>query len=246
MHININIDVFEGPMDLLCYLINKNKINIYDIPILQITEQYMEYIEIHNINMEAISEFLVMAATLLEIKSKMLLPKKKLDAEEAPLEELVRRLVEYKKFQQMVSVFKTKELEFKKNIYKKPDLIIETYKVKEEINVDKLLEGITLIDLKKIYEEVISRRSNLISDSKNKLQKIKIEDYKVSDKIKYIRNLLEKKRKILFSQLVFDKKENIEKIVSFLAVLELIKANEVIAYQKNLFEDISINKIVKR
>ena len=154
MELTVKLQVFEGPLDLLLHLLEKNKVNIYDIPIVEITNQYMEYIaEMRRQDLNVMSEFLVMAATLLDIKSKMLLPAKESeDDEEDPRAELVMRLLEYKKYRLMSEELKDMESGADRVFYKDPTIPPEVKEYAEPVDLDKLLDGVTLTKLQKIFE----------------------------------------------------------------------------------------------
>ena len=148
MEISYKLDNFEGPLDLLLHLIEKNKVCIYDIPIVLITEQYLEYVnQMDHEDQDVVSDFLVMAATLLDIKSRMLLPKvekEEEEDEEDPRAELVRRLLEYKMYKYMSYELRDKMAEAAKSFYKLPSLPKEVEDYKEPIDPQELLAGMTL------------------------------------------------------------------------------------------------------
>ena len=152
--IDVKLNVFEGPLDLLLHLIEKNKVNIYDIPIVTITEQYLEYVNnMEEEDLDVMSEFLVMAATLIKIKSKMLLPKDEEDPEdeEDPREELVRRLLEYKMYKYAAGELKDLEIEGNKAFFKKATIPAEVKNVKQEVDPYELISKAD-VDLQKLNE----------------------------------------------------------------------------------------------
>lgn len=160
MKIDIKLDVFEGPLDLLLHLIEKNKVSIYDIPIVEITNQYMEYIREmeKSYSMESMSEFLVMAATLLKIKSKMLLPQPEKEEEEDPREELVRRLTEYKIYKYAAEELKDLSVDAQK-VFFKPETVPEEIKHYEEpIRPGEIVGDVTLEKLNQIFRMVMRRK----------------------------------------------------------------------------------------
>ena len=147
MELNIKLQVFEGPLDLLLHLLDKNKVNIYDIPIVEITNQYMEYInEMRRQDLNVMSEFMVMAATLIDIKSRMLLPSDPDSEEEAedPREELVQQLLEYKMYKCMAYELKDRQMDAEKVWYKTPTIPDEVLAYEEPVNLDELVSDITL------------------------------------------------------------------------------------------------------
>ena len=160
--VTLKLENFEGPISLLYHLIEKNKIDIYDIPIAEITRQYMAVLDdAKRRDMEIMSEFLVMAASLLEIKSRLLLPRPKKENEEEeedPREELIRKLIEYKRFKDAAKELKNREKRAAYTIYKKPDSSLAMFKEEEKAEIDEILRGITFEDLLKAYEDVVKRK----------------------------------------------------------------------------------------
>ena len=154
MGISYKLDNFEGPLDLLLHLIDKNKVNIYDIPIVTITEQYLDYMKhMETEDLNIVSEFLVMAATLIDIKARMLLPKEVNEEgeEEDPRAELVARLLEYKYFKYMASELRDREVGADRLLFKTPTVPAEVSKYEPPIDLDKLLDGLTLAKLQEIF-----------------------------------------------------------------------------------------------
>ena len=165
MDMTFKLQVFEGPLDLLLYLIEKNKVNIYDIPIVEITAQYMEYVnQMKKDNLDTLSEFLVMAATLLDIKSKMLLPKKEEEEQEQedPRAELVQQLLEYKMYKCMANELKDRQLDAGKVWYKKKDIPDEVLAYEEPVNLEELVGDIRLSDLNRIFQSIMKRQEEKI------------------------------------------------------------------------------------
>ena len=164
MELTVKLQVFEGPLDLLLYLLEKNKVNIYDIPIVEITNQYMEYIREmeKSYSMESMSEFLVMAATLLDIKCKMLLPKEVNEEgeEEDPRQELVEQLLQYKMYKYMAQELEEREQEAELLFFKEPTIPREVAKYEEPLDLDKLLDGLTLAKLQKVFDAVMKRNGS--------------------------------------------------------------------------------------
>lgn len=161
MELLYKLERFEGPLDLLLHLIEKNKVNIYDIPIAEITDQYMDYVNhMEERDLDVVSEFLVMAATLLDIKARMLLPKEETpeEEEEDPRAELVARLLEYKTFRLMSSELKDMELDADKLFYREPSIPREVAQYEQPVDLDSLLSGITLLDLQRVFEAVMKRQ----------------------------------------------------------------------------------------
>lgn len=189
MAISVKLQAFEGPLDLLLHLIEKNKINIYDIPIVEITEQYMEYIkQMKEHDLNVVSEFLVMAAWLLEIKSKMLLPKEVNDEgeEEDPREELVRQLLEYKMYKFMASELKERQVDAALSFYKEPTVPKEVAQYEEPVDLEELLSGVSLAKLYKVFELVIKKQKDKVDPIRSKFGQIQKEEVSLSDKMDYV------------------------------------------------------------
>ena len=186
MGINVKLQAFEGPLDLLLHLIDKNKVNIYDIPIAMITEQYMEYVDnMDKEDLNVVSEFLVMAATLLDIKSRMLLPKEVNDEgeEEDPRAELVEKLLEYKLFKYMAYELKDKQTDAEKSFYKEPTVPKEVEAYKPPIDLEKLVGDTTLAKLNMIFQDVMKRKEDKVDPVRSKFGKIEKEEVSMSDKL---------------------------------------------------------------
>lgn len=235
----IKIQNFEGPFDLLFHLIEKNQVNIYDIPVNDITDQYMEYLfAMQQMDLEIASEFLVMAATLLHIKSRMLLPEKKekQEADIDPREELVLKLLQYKKYKEFSQLLKQKEKEWERVFYKLPEAI--DFKWEEEV-----LE-LSPEELKKVYLGILERNRKKINKAAGKMATI-IQHEKVSLKSKMreiVRNLFSRAY-VTFAEMFFGKnKSRTEIVTGFLAMLELSKLKRVRIEQQKQFSDIVIYK----
>lgn len=245
MGIPVRLEVFEGPLDLLLYLIDKNKLDIYDIPIVLITEQYMEYIKnMQSRDMDVMSEFLVMAATLVRIKSKMLLPKDEdKEEEEDPRQELVERLLEYKMYKYMSYELKDRQLDAQRVLFKQPTIPEEIKNYEEEVNVEELMEDITLAKLQQIFQSVIKKQVEKIDPIRSEFGRIEKEEVTLADRMIYIQQFAsakEKNREFSFRDLLESQSTKIETIVTFLGVLELMKIGVIQIKQEILFDDISI------
>ena len=161
MGISYKLENFEGPLDLLLHLIEKNKVSIYDIPIVLITQQYLDYVSrMEEENLDIVSEFLVMAATLIDIKSRMLLPVEESEEEdeEDPRAELVRRLLEYKTYKYMAMELEEREQDAMRHLFKEPTIPREVAKYEPPVDLDSLLDGLTLAKLQKIFDSVMKRK----------------------------------------------------------------------------------------
>lgn len=233
----IKIENFEGPLDLLCHLIDKNKMNINDIKLSEITEQYIEYInKMEEMNLEITSEFLIMASTLIYIKSKSLLPKENEEKEEISEEELLRRIIEYKKYKEATKILKTMYEDNAVRFYKLPDQI-KLPKQKLEREYDKS----TIVNA---YENVVKMNNEKINENASNIEKIAITDkYTVASKVKEMLRELVNRPKFIFNALFsLNRCEREEVVTAFSGLLELSRRNKVITNQEKLFGDISVQK----
>lgn len=243
MSIEVKLQVFEGPLDLLLHLIDKNKVDIYDIPIVTITEQYLDYIkQMESEDMDVMSEFLLMAATLLDIKCKMLLPKEvdEEGEEEDPRQELVEKLLEYKMYKYMSYELKDMNMTASKNIYKKPTIPDEVAAYREPLDYDYLLGDTNLVKLHGIFKETLKRREDKIDPIRSKFGNIEKEEIDLESKTFHIKTLIWERKNISFRELLEKQGSKLEMIVSFLVVLELIKIGLIKVTQDDTFADIII------
>ncbi|MBB2183054.1 segregation/condensation protein A [Lachnospiraceae bacterium MD1] len=243
MSIPVKLEAFEGPLDLLLHLIDKNKINIYDIPISEITEQYLDYIkQMESRNMEIMSEFLVMAATLINIKSKMLLPVE-VDEEDEPIDprqELVDRLLEYKMYKYISEELKDKQLDASRVMFKPPTIPQEIADFKEDINLEELLSDLTLSRLHEIFKSIVKKQVDKIDPIRSKFGKIEKEEINLSAKFIQIQEYGLLHKTFSFRNLLEAQHSKMEVIVTFLCILELMKLGRVQIEQECLFDDINI------
>ena len=244
MGIPVKLQVFEGPLDLLLHLIDKNKIDIYDIPIVEITNQYMEYIKaMEKEDLNVMSEFLVMAATLLDIKCKMLLPKEVNEdgEEEDPRQELVEQLLEYKMYKYMSYELKDRELESERVMYKTPTIPQEVIAYEQPVNLDELLGDLTLQKLNHIFKDVMKRQVDKIDPVRSKFGKIEKEEVTVSDKLAFVTDYAREHKKFSFRTLLTKQSSKTQIVVTFLALLQLMKEGVLyIEPQEQPFDDIRI------
>lgn len=243
MAIPVKLEVFEGPLDLLLHLIDKNKINIYDIPIALITEQYMAYLkELEKQDLDNMSEFLVMAATLLRIKSKMLLPQEEAEEEEPvdPRQELVERLLEYKMYKYASLELRDRQLDADKLFFKKSTLPPEVKDYKEEVNLEELLSDLTLSKLNDIFRSVMKKQVDKIDPVRSKFGKIEKEEVNLSEKMRYVQEYGLAHRKFSFRGLLEEQSDKMDVIVTFLCILELMKMGRISIVQEEIFDDIFI------
>ncbi|MBO5371311.1 MAG: segregation/condensation protein A [Lachnospiraceae bacterium] len=243
MELTVKLEAFEGPLDLLLHLLEKNKVNIYDIPIVEITNQYLEYIkEMQKQDLNIMSEFLVMAATLIAIKSKMLLPKEEKEAEEEedPRAELVQQLLEYKMYKCMSYELKDRQLDAQKVLYKIPTIPAEVMAYEEPVDLEVLMADLTLAKLNKIFQSVIRRQENKVDRVRAGFGKIEKEEISLSDKMAYLEEYATLHKKFSFRNLLEIQNSKMEIIVTFLAVLEFMKTGKIAITQEELFDDIEI------
>lgn len=241
MDYKIMLDVFEGPMDLLLHLINKDEIDIYDIPINYIAEQFIQFVhQMEELNLDITSDFLVMAATLLEIKSKMLLPQKitledeSMEDVEDPRAELVRRLIEYKKYKNAAEELRLLE-ETQYRVFYKPKEDLSDFQDEqleiEGLKVDFLLKSLNNILAKKTKE------NNILF-----VNEIQREEYTLEKCISIIKERIVSEYNLKFSSLIDRESTRSEIITYFLSILELIRMKYINVFQKEDFSDLIISK----
>ena len=243
MGISVKLEAFEGPLDLLLHLIDKNKVNIYDIPIAMIADQYMEYVNaMEDEDLNVVSEFLVMATTLLDIKSRMLLPKEVNEEgiEEDPRDELVQKLLEYKMYKYMSLELKAREIDASKSMYKVATVPEEVAKYEPPIDLDRLLDGVTLRKLNDIFNMVMKKQEEKVDPIRSKFGKIEKEEVSLPDKIDFVKDYALTHKKFSFRKLLETQHTKMHIIVSFLAILELMKMGIINIVQENTFDDIMI------
>ncbi|MBI3581669.1 MAG: segregation/condensation protein A [Nitrospinae bacterium] len=221
----IKLDVFEGPLDLLLHLIKEEEVSIYDIPISKITQQYFEYLEMmKQLNMEIAGEFLVMAATLVFIKSRMLLPAPPATGDEEsgedPREELVRRLLEYKKFKDSAAALRERESA-------QSDSFARNFPSEWDEDDADYLKEVSVFQLLALFRKVVAE------SGKPDLYEVTLEDVSVTEKMNELMELMETTPRIVFEELFRGIRNNMEIIGTFLALLELIKQQLVRAFQDN-------------
>lgn len=233
----LRLDNFEGPLDLLCYLIDKNKMDIYKVNISEIADQYIDYLkEQEKLNLEVASEFLVMASTLILLKSKGLLPKEVEDEAELTEEELLQRIIEYKKYKEISKTFKIRIEEFSKRFYKLPENIeLPKQIIEKEYSKEQIIDT---------YRKIVEKNENKKNENAKNINEIAIhETYSVSDKVKDIFRELVRKPKFVFGKLFsIREKPKAEVVTAFSGVLELSRRNKITAEQNEIFGDIIISK----
>lgn len=247
MAISIKLEAFEGPLDLLLHLIDKNKVDIYDIPIVQITNQYMEYIEeMQKKDLNIMSEFLLMAATLLDIKCRMLLPVEVNEEgeEEDPRQELVEQLLQYKMYKYMSYELKDRQMDGERLMFKEETMPSEVKEYQEPVDLDSLLDGITLSRLNEVFQDIMKRQFEKIDPVRSTFGKIEKEEITVEDKMSYLNEYVKTHKKFSFSELLKNQKTKMQTVVTFLAILEMMKMGTISVKQENTFDDIIITSMV--
>ncbi|MBR1814734.1 MAG: segregation/condensation protein A [Lachnospiraceae bacterium] len=245
MGLSFKLEVFEGPLDLLLHLIEKNKVDIYDIPIVMITDQYMAYVSaMEKEDMELVSDFLLMAATLLDIKSRMLLPQEKTEEGETedPRDELVQRLLEYKMCKYLSGELKDMAEEAGQFFSKKPTVPKEVASYEPPVDPDAILGKLTLGELNRIFQSVIKRQEDRVDTVRAGFGTIKKEPFRVSEKIRYILTYTAENQLFSFRDLLERQSGRVEVIVTFLAVLELIKMGRLKCRQSEVGGEIDLER----
>ena len=230
MSYKIKLDLFEGPLDLLLYLVKKDHLNVCDIPITQVTQQYLQYMELMRLlDLNIAGEFLVMAATLIHIKSKMLLPPEPKEdgqaEEDDPRNELVRKLLEYQKFKEAAGLLRQKELQ-RQNIFTRQAQV-------SSVDGERYFEA-SLFDL-------LSAFSNALKEIPKELfYEIIKDEFTVEEKVHDLLHMLMNTASLSLSSLFGKAVNQVEIVVTFLAILELIRLKEIVVAQKELFGDILV------
>lgn len=246
MGISYKLEKFEGPLDLLLHLIEKNKVSIYDIPIVVITEQYLDYVSnMDTQDLNVVSEFLVMAATLINIKSRMLLPAQVNEEgeEEDPRAELVARLLEYKMYKYMAEELKGSEMDAEKLFFKSPTIPQEVSRYVPPIDLDRLLDGLTLAKLQAVFQSVMRRREDKIDPVRSKFGNITKEPISLEHKIGSVLDYARKHRTFSFRSMLERQADKLDIVVTFLAVLELMKIGKIRLTQESIFDDMLIETL---
>lgn len=243
MAIPVKLEVFEGPLDLLLHLIDKNKVDIYDIPIVEITAQYLEYIQQLEANdMNVMSEFLVMAATLIDIKCRMLLPKEVNEEgeEEDPRAELVQKLLEYKMYKYMSMELRDRQIDAARNLYREQKLPEEVAAYRQPIDYEELMGDMTLTKLHEIFKSIVKKQVDKIDPIRSKYGNIEKEEIDMDAKMLYVEAYAREHRNFSFRKLLEKQSSRMEIIVTFLIILELMRTGKIEISQKDIFGDIMI------
>lgn len=245
MALLVKLQVFEGPLDLLLHLIEKNKVDIYDIPIVEITEQYLEYIRaMEQEDMNIVSEFLVMAATLIDIKCKMLLPKEigEDGEEEDPRAELVQQLLEYKLYKYMSFELKDRQVDAARVVSKGASMPKEILDYRPPVDYEELVGDLNLQKLNEIFKGMMKRQEDRVDPIRSTFGKVEKDEIPLEEKQNYIFEYISSHDRCSFRELLEKQGSKMEIIVSFLVVLELMKIGQIYIEQDQLFDDIIICK----
>ncbi len=247
MAISVKLQAFEGPLDLLLHLIEKNKVDIYDIPIVEITAQYLEYIKaMETEDMNIMSEFLVMAATLLEIKCKMLLPREVNEEgeEEDPRAELVQKLLEYKMYKYMSYELKDRQMDAALTLFKGKTLPKEVEDYNPPVDMETLIGDASLAKLQELFKMVMKRQEDKIDPVRSKFGQIEKDEVDMDIKTSYVEDYILSHRTFSFRELLEKQKSKMEIIVTFLVILEMMKVGKISIAQEDIFEDIIITSCI--
>ncbi len=249
MAIPVKLKVFEGPLDLLLHLIDKNKIDIYDIPIAEITDQYLAYISaMKETDLDVMSDFLVMACTLLDIKSRMLLPAQQDEngEEEDPRSELVEQLLEYKMYKYMSEELRDRQVDADQILYRRPSVPEEVRAYEQPVDMDALLTDVTLEKLNYVFQDVMKKQTEKIDPVKSRFGRIEQEKVTVAEKVSYVKTYAGKHRSFSFRELLQKQNSKSQVITTFLAILELMREGTIKAEQKGQNEEIMITSAVAK
>ena len=241
MDLSFKLESFEGPMDLLLHLIDKNKVDIMDIPIASITDQYFEYLSrMDRTDLDTMSDFLVMAATLLDIKARLLLPPEVDEEGEEidPRSELVEKLLEYKMYKYMSFELRGREDEAGRVLYHERSLPPEVAKYRQKADPEKLLSQVTMEQLQKIFEEIMKRANERVDTERSTFGRIEKEKINTREVMKNVQRRILKRRTCSFRSLLSEHPGRMYIVVTFMTVLELMKLGRVEAKQDEMFGDI--------
>ncbi len=234
----VKLSDFEGPLDLLLFFIKRDELDIYDIPIAKITKEFLEYLQyLTELNLDIAGEFIVTAAELMQIKAAMLLPRPEGENEEEfdPRAELVRRLLEYKRWKEMAELLEKKQLHQRKLAYR--GNFENDPKTMEEVDEDDMIRDVTLFDLIAAFQFAVNKMPRKHVHEINKL------NVSLDEQMQYIVGLFKDKTELSFYELVTSMTEKIRIVVTFIAVLELMKQQIIAINQFNPYEDITIVKV---
>ena len=243
MGISVKLEQFEGPLDLLLHLIDKNKVDIFDIPIVEITNQYMEYLHaMETEDMSVMSEFLVMAATLLDIKARMLLPKEVNEEgeEEDPRQELVERLLEYKMYKYRSYELRDRQRDAEHMLYRDPSIPKEVQQYKPPVNLDEILGDLNLEKLNAIFQDVMKRSESRLDPVRSKFGQVEKEEVDLDQTIAYVEKYISQHHKCNFRDLLNKQRSKMRIAITFLTILEMMKTGKIEVEQDEIFGEILI------
>ena len=246
MGIPVKLQVFEGPLDLLLHLIDKNKIDIYDIPIVEITSQYLDYIrQMQRQDLNIMSEFMVMAATLIDIKCRMLLPKEinEEGEEEDPRDELVQQLLEYKMYKYKSYELRERMAAASRSIYRKNTMPAEVISYRPPIDTRELVGDMNLEKLHAVFLSVMRRQEDKLDPIRSKFGRIEQEEVSLPDKMTYVETFARSRKKFSFRELLERQCSKTQVVVTFLAILELMKTGLIRISQEYIFDEIQIETV---
>lgn len=245
MGIAVKLQAFEGPLDLLLHLIDKNKVNIYDIPVSEITDQYMAYLgEMKRRDLNVMSEFLVMAATLLDIKSRMLLPREVNEEgeEEDPRQELVQQLLEYKMYKYMSYELKERQRDAQYTMYHQPDIPKEVLAWRQPVKTEDLLCGVSLAKMHSIFRDIMRRQSDRIDPIRSTFGTLEKEEVDMDATRLWVARYIAEHEKCSFREALSGHRTKMQIIIAFLVILEMMKEGAVEITQEGNFEEIYISR----
>lgn len=248
MELQVKLNSFEGPLDLLLHLIDKNKANIFDIPIALITEQYLEYLdEMKRQDLNIMSEFLVMATTLLDIKAKMLLPAEVTEEGEEidPREELVQQLIEYKMYKYMSYELRDRQMDAAKSYYKPATLPEEVLSYQAPIDMEALVGDMNLHKLNEIFKSMMKRQVERIDPVRATFGKIEKEEVSVEEEMEHMEQYLKEHRLFSFREFLGNTHSKLRMVVVFLTILEFMKMGKITITQEHTFDDILIESCLE-
>ncbi|SFP92414.1 condensin subunit ScpA [Lachnospiraceae bacterium XBB1006] len=248
MELNVKLDSFEGPLDLLLHLIDKNKVNIYDIPISLITEQYLEYLgEMKRHDLNIMSEFLVMATTLLDIKAKMLLPAEVTEEGEEidPRSDLVQQLIEYKMYKYMSYELRDRQIDAAKNFFKGKSLPKEVEEYQVPVDMAELVGDMNLVKLQEIFKSMMKRQVERIDPVRASFGKIEKEEVSMEEEMEKMEQYVLSHKKFSFREILAGSHSKVKMIVVFLAILEFMKMGKITITQEHTFDDIIIESCME-
>ena len=243
MAIPVKLPEFEGPLDLLLHLIDKNKVDIFDIPIAEITDQYLAYVsQMKEETLDVMSEFLVMAATLLEIKSRMLLPAEKNEEGEEidPRDELVRQLLEYKMYRELSYELRLFQEDAGFTLYRDPAVPAEVKAYREPVDIEELLKNVTLSRLQSLFEDILRRQEERMDPVRSKFGTLEKEEVDLNATMEEVETYIRKARSCTFHSLLVRRKSRSYTVAAFLTLLELMKEGKVEVEQDGIFSEIRI------